>query len=64
MVIVGMVRKARIQDHIPALVTDQIFIVGGKEMEGAGAESSRAEVFVNQEVSSFPTIPEQFVAQG
>ena len=60
----GMVGKTRIENHIPTLVSDQIFIVGGKEMKGSGSESSRPEVFMDKEVPSFPTLTEKFAAQG
>ena len=63
-VVMGMVGKTRIQDHIPALVSDKILIVGGKEMEGSGSESSRPEVFMDEEFTTFPAFPEQFAAQG
>ena len=63
-VVMGMVGKTRIQDHIPALVSDKILIVGGKEMEGSGSESSRPEVFMDKEVPPFPTLTEKFATQG
>ena len=54
-VVVRPVPVLRGQDYIPALIADEVFIVGGYEEELAFSEASGAAVVREVEVPAFPS---------
>jgi hypothetical protein len=40
LLVVGMVAMARMQDHLATLVSDEVFIIGGQEVDRAAAETA------------------------
>ena len=59
-VVVGFVAVVGVEGDVAALVADQVFVVGGEQVDAAAAEAAGATVAAQIEVLALPALPDPF----
>ena len=63
-VVVGAVGVVGVEYDVAAFVSDEVFVVGGQEGDGAAAEAAGAAVLMAEEAEAFPALFDEFALDG